>query len=68
MGAVGAIAPTVSETVGASTHGFLVKFVANPSIFIKKGVVTISYIVILWQKLKSSTHSPNEVPVYTDSF
>ena len=38
MGAVTAIAPTVLESVGASTHGFMVfdDFFQNPPIFIRK--------------------------------
>ena len=41
MGAVGAIAPTVFESMGASTY-FLVKIATYPSIFMKKGMETIS--------------------------
>ena len=48
MGAVGAIAPTVFQSVGACTHGFLVNFVTNPSIFTKKGMGTISKTAISW--------------------
>ena len=33
MGAVGALAPTVFESMGASTHGFLATILISPSIF-----------------------------------
>ena len=35
MGAVGALAPTVFESMGASTHSFLATILTIPSIFKK---------------------------------
>ena len=50
MGAVGDVAPAAFENVGASTHGFLMNFVTNPSIFTKKKEMgTTSKTVIPWQ-------------------
>ena len=57
MGAVGASAPTVFESVGASTHGFWQHFLTNPSIFVQMIQKNAINPVMFWQKVVSSTHS-----------
>ena len=54
MSAVGAIAPLVFESVGASTHG---EFCHKALNFHEKRHENFSNIVIPWQELKQSTHS-----------
>ena len=54
MGAVGAVAPLVFESVGASTHG---EFCHKSFNFHEKRHENFSNIVIPWQELKQSTHS-----------
>ena len=55
--ALGGIAPTVFEIVGASTYGIWWIFVTYPSICVRKNMKTVSSIVFPWQKLKSSTQN-----------
>ena len=56
MGAVGALAPMVFKSVGASTHGFW-QLLSKFHQFSKKDTDNITDVVISWQKVKSSTHS-----------
>ena len=56
MGAVGALAPTVFESVGASIHGFW-QLLSKFHQFSNKDAENITDVVISWQRVNSSTHS-----------
>ena len=57
MGAVGALAPTIFESVGTSIHGFFWQILSKFYQFKKKDTENITDVVISWQKVNSSTHS-----------
>lgn len=64
MGAAGAVAPTIFEREGVSTHSFWSVFFKNSLTFMRKDMETTCNTGIPWQKLKLSNkfEIPNDGP------